>query len=109
MRPYTDETVVEFAEAGVGRLDVVSPGFAADCLETLEEIAIRYADSFSTSGGGSLAYIHALNARDDHVAFLSRLIEKHAGGWPEASHDWTDDDNSRERSRQRALAMGASQ
>lgn len=109
LRPYTDETVAELGRQGTSRLDVVCPGFAADCLETLEEIAMLNAEIFAASGGGSLSYIPALNARDDHVAFLTRLIEKHIGGWPESSTDWSASDVARERdkSRQRALAMGA--
>jgi len=109
LRPYTDETVTKFGSSGLQRLDVVCPGFAADCLETLEEIAIQNAAFFKASGGGSLYYIPALNARDDHVAFLARLIEKHAAGWPESSTDWSASDSAREqdKSRQRALTMGA--
>lgn len=109
LRPYTDETVTELGRSGVHRLDVVCPGFAVDCLETLEEIAMQNAEFFTAAGGGTLNYIPALNARDDHVAFLARLIEKHIGGWPEASTDWSASDTAREqdKSRQRALAMGA--
>lgn len=111
LRPYTDETITELGQQKLDRLDVVCPGFAADCLETLEEIVIRYGKLFVASGGGRLNYIPALNARDDHVAFLCRLIEKHVGGWPEASTDWSESEAARERdkSRTRALAMGASQ
>ena len=111
LRPYTDETVAQLGGQGLGRLDVVCPGFAADCLETLEEIAILYGGLFSESGGGSLSYIPALNARDDHVSFLAGLIEKHAGGWPESSTDWSAGEAAREqeKSRERAIAMGASQ
>lgn len=110
LRPYTDETVAGLGRKGMGRLDVVCPGFAADCLETLEEIAMQNAEIFSAAGGGTLNYIPALNARDDHVAFLTRLIEKHISGWPESSPDWSASDAAREqdKSRQRALAMGAS-
>ena len=110
LRPYTDEIVTDLGSEGVKRLDVVCPGFAADCLETLEEVEIRYTESFIASGGQSLNYIPALNARDDHVAFLSRLIEKHVSGWPESSTDWNASDAAREqdKSRQRALTMGAS-
>lgn len=110
LRPYTDETVTKLGSDGLQRLDVVCPGFSADCLETLEEIAIQNAAFFNSAGGGSLSYIPALNARDDHIAFLSRLIEKHAGGWPESSTDWSASDIAREldKSRQRAIAMGAS-
>jgi len=110
LRPYTDEMVAELGSKGLQRLDVVCPGFAADCLETLEEIAMQYASLFVGAGGGSFNYIPALNARDDHVAFLARLIEKHAGGWPESSTDWSASEAARERdkSRQRASTMGAS-
>jgi len=110
LRPYTNETVTELGGQGVARLDVVCPGFAADCLETLEEIAMQNAGFFTAAGGASLNYIPALNARDDHVAFLTRLIEKHIGGWPESSTDWSASDAARDqdKSRQRALAMGAS-
>ena len=81
------------------------------CLETLEEIAMQNSDLFAASGGGSLHYIPSLNARDDHVAFLCRLVEKHVSGWPESSTDWSASEDAREhdRSRQRALAMGAAQ
>lgn len=111
LRPYTDETIIELGSKGTERVDVVCPGFAADCLETLEEIAMQNAEFFTAAGGGTLNYIPALNARDDHVAFLTRLIEKHVGGWPESSTDWSASDVAREqdKSRQRALAMGASQ
>jgi ferrochelatase len=56
-----------------------------------------------------LRYIPALNARDDHVSFLSRLVEKHVGGWPEASTDWSLSDTARQldKSLQRARDMGA--
>jgi ferrochelatase len=82
LKPYTDETVKELGKRGVGRLDVICPGFSADCLETLEEIAMQNAEFFTEAGGGSLHYIPALNARDDHVAALTTLIERHTRGWP---------------------------
>jgi ferrochelatase len=109
LQPYTDETVASLGKSGMTRLDVVCPGFAADCLETLEEIALQNAEIFKAAGGGELNYIPALNARDDHVAFLSRLIEKHISGWPESSPDWSASDVAREqdKSRERALARGA--
>lgn len=111
LRPYTDETVADLGKQGISKLDVVCPGFSADCLETLEEIAMQNGELFVESGGGELHYIAALNARDDHIEFLCHLIEKHVGGWPEASTDLIASDIAREReeSRQRALAMGATQ
>jgi ferrochelatase len=110
LRPYTDESVAQLGQGGIKQLDVVCPGFAADCLETVEEIAMQNAEFFTEAGGESLNYIPALNARDDHVAFLTRLVEKNAGGWPETSSDWSasEDARQRDRSRERALARGAS-
>jgi ferrochelatase len=82
LRPYTDETVTEFGQKGLGRLDVICPGFSADCLETLEEIAMQNADFFTEAGGKSLHYIPALNARDDHVELMAQLVDRHTSGWP---------------------------
>jgi ferrochelatase len=111
LRPYTDETIQKLGGEGLGRLDVVCPGFSADCLETLEEIAMQNAELYQEAGGGDLHYIPALNARDDHVAFLARLIEKNAVGWPESSSDWSASETAHEleKSRQRALNLGANQ
>ncbi len=109
LRPYTDETIAQLGKDGLGRLDVVCPGFSVDCLETLEEIALQNGELFRDSGGGEISYIPCLNARDDHVKLLSRLIEKHCQGWPEVSPDWQDDTAERKKSRERALALGAAQ
>ena len=108
-RPYTEEVLQQWGRDKMGKVDVVCPGFAADCLETLEEIAMRGAASFVAAGGGELRYIPALNARDDHIAFLSRTIEKNVAGWPEASPDWSHSEAARrlEKSMQRARDMGA--
>lgn len=100
LNPYTDETVEKLGKQGLRRLDVVCPGFSTDCLETLEEIAMQNAELFVESGGKSLHYIPALNARRDHITFLADLVEKNLGGWPRS---YADDPASRER----ALAMGA--
>lgn len=109
LRPYTDETVARLARDGTKRLDVVCPGFAADCLETLEEIVMQNVGIFRRAGGDTLNYIPALNSRDDHVAFLAQLVERHAAGWPETSTDWNARDRAdeRDKSRQRALQQGA--
>lgn len=109
LRPYTDETLEQWGHKKVGNIDVICPGFAADCLETLEEIQMQNAELFASSGGGELRYIPSLNARDDHVAFLSRTIEKHVAGWPEASTDWSLSETARqlEKSLQRAREMGS--
>jgi len=100
LRPYTDETIIELGQQGLDQLDVVCPGFSTDCLETLEEIAMQNSELFQESGGKTLYYIPALNTRDDHLEFLSNLIEKHLGGWP--TFYGTDSGSS-----ERAVAMGA--
>ncbi len=109
LRPYTDETLEQWGRDRAGLIDVVCPGFAVDCLETLEEIAMENAALFRSAGGGDLRYIPALNARDDHVSFLSRTIEKNVAGWPEANPDWSLSETSQklEKSLQRARDMGA--
>lgn len=84
LKPYTEDVLAEFATNGMQRVDVVCPGFSVDCLETLEEIAIRYAEVFVEAGGSTLDYIPALNDREDHVAFLAALVTSQAQGWPEA-------------------------
>ena len=109
LRPYTDETFEEWGKAGVGNIDVVCPAFSVDCLETLEEISLEGAKQFKEAGGGELRYVPCLNARDDHISFLSRLVEKNVAGWPEASPDWSASDaaSEMEKSLRRARAMGA--
>lgn len=82
--PATDATVRRLAGEGVKTLDVVCPGFAADCLETLEEIAVQNAQFFREAGGGELRYIPALNDSPGHVAALAALARRHLQGWPHA-------------------------
>ena len=82
LQPYTDRTLEALAREGVRVLDMVCPGFAVDCLETLEENAIGNAELFCHAGGSELRYIPALNASPGHVAALSTLVRRHAQGWP---------------------------
>ncbi|MFA5939297.1 MAG: ferrochelatase [Sinimarinibacterium sp.] len=84
LSPYTDAHIVELARRGVRRLDVVCPGFSADCLETLEEVALRYGADFRKAGGEALRYIPALNADGPHINALATLIRRHLAGWPTA-------------------------
>ena len=105
LRPYTDETLVEWGREGLGRVDVVCPGFSADCLETLEEIAIRGRESFAAAGGGELRYVPALNADAAHVAALAALVERTMSDW---LADPGDDAASSGRRVVRARALGAS-
>ena len=83
IKPYTADTVTAMGRAGVESLDVVCPGFAADCLETLEEIDVQNREFFEGAGGGRFRYVPALNDRADHVRFLADLVERHLQGWVE--------------------------
>ncbi len=84
LEPYTDRTLAALARDGVRTVDVLCPGFAADCLETLEEIAMQNSARFVGLGGSALRYIPALNARGDHLDMLAGLILRHAEGWLES-------------------------
>jgi ferrochelatase len=79
LEPYTDRIIDQWAAQGVKTLDVMAPGFAADCLETLEEIALRYAEQFAARGG-TLRYIPALNDGGAHIGALTALLLREAGG-----------------------------
>ncbi len=83
LQPYTDETVEALGKQGVGRIDVICPGFAADCLETVDEIANENREVFEEAGGGELRYIPALNDRADHIAALADVVQRNIQGWPE--------------------------
>lgn len=82
LRPYTDKTLEKLPEQGVKNVAVMMPGFAADCLETLEEIKIEARDSFLGAGGENFTAVPCLNSRSDHINFLSKLAkDKLLQGW----------------------------
>lgn len=74
LQPYTDETVIALAQRGIKTLDVLCPGFSADCLETLEEVQQRYGELFHQHGGQVLRYIPALNASADHIQMMRGVL-----------------------------------
>jgi len=74
LRPYCDEVLSELPARGVRNLDVICPGFAADCLETLEEVDMQYRKQFTDAGGDRFSYILCLNDGAEHLRFLSELI-----------------------------------
>jgi len=76
LKPYTIETIAALPARGTDEVTVVCPGFAVDCLETLEEIAIENRERFMASGGRRFLYVPALNAGAPHVEFLASLIER---------------------------------
>jgi ferrochelatase len=109
LKPYTDETLRRLAQEGLQSVDVFCPGFSADCLETLEEIAMQNRDLFLESGGKRFNYIPALNDMPEHIEALTSLILRHAAGWPEVSSQWDQErvEETRAASRKYAIACGA--
>ncbi len=76
LQPYTDATLEELARGGVKKVAIISPAFSADCLETLEELAVENREIFIHAGGTDYRYIAALNDREDHINALLELIKK---------------------------------
>ncbi len=102
IKPYTTATLLELGKQKTKRVDVVCPGFVADCLETLEEIAMEGKEDFQHAGGGEYHYIPCLNERGDWIHALTDMVLDNLQGWlvePNAAE--------LEQSRLRALAMGA--
>jgi len=101
LQPYTEPTLIELARQGVGRVDVVCPGFVADCLETLEEIGIGGRQAFLANGGREFRLLPCLNEAPEWIEALAAIC---------ASHRWaprSEDPGTRARRRQRAAGMGA--
>lgn len=82
LEPYTEPTLIEMAKSGVSSVDVICPGFLADCLETVEEIAIECRDAFLNAGGKQFRFIPCLNDDPLWVEGLTALIQQHIQGWP---------------------------
>ena len=74
LTPYTDETLKMLAEKGTQHIQVMCPGFSADCLETLEEIAVQNREIFLEAGGKQYEYIPALNAAPEHIEMMANLV-----------------------------------
>ena len=84
LQPYTDKVLEKLPGQGVRSVQVICPGFSADCLETLEEIALQYKDLFEKSGGERFEYIPALNEDSEHIALLLELVQDNLRGWKDA-------------------------
>jgi len=81
LEPATDALLRAWGGEGLEGLDVVCPGFAADCLETLEEIALTGRETFELAGGRKFRYLPALNDRPQHIAALADIVDRHLAGW----------------------------
>lgn len=82
LQPYTEPSVQQLAKNGVKRIDVICPGFIADCLETLEEIAVEVKQAFLTAGGKEFHYIPCLNESPAWLRAMAEISEQHLAGWP---------------------------
>jgi ferrochelatase len=105
LQPYTDVLLEKYAQSGPRQLTVVCPGFAVDCLETLEEIDMRDRAAFFLRGGDELDYVPCLNSSERHTHLLEQLLIRQAHGWPEI--EGRGDPAALAAARERALAMGA--
>jgi len=103
LQPYTQQTLERLGKEGVKRVDVACPGFAADCLETLEEIAMECKAAFLSAGGKEYHYIPALNDRADWIQAMCAIVLENLQGWLECPSGEAADER-----RARAVAMGAS-
>jgi ferrochelatase len=81
LEPATQPTLEALGRAGTGRVDVICPGFVADCLETLEEIAMEVQAAYKASGGGEFHYIPCLNDQPAWIAALAAIVQRHLQGW----------------------------
>ncbi|EAB6718162.1 hypothetical protein DUP91_27995, partial [Salmonella enterica subsp. enterica] len=81
LQPYTDKTVEKLAKEGVKSIAVVNPGFSADCIETLEEIAGEAGEIFHENGGKDFAHIPCLNDSADGMKVIEFLVRRELSGW----------------------------
>jgi ferrochelatase len=107
LQPYTAPTLEALARAGTRSVDVICPGFPADCLETLEEIAMEGRDTFMAAGGQEYRYIPCLNDSPAFISALADLCQQHMLGWPTARGGEDARRAEGEKSRARATALGA--
>ena len=87
LKPYTDDTLKSLPGQGVKHVQVLCPGFSADCLETIEEIDVENRGYFMEAGGEQYHYITALNAKPAHIHALKALIERELSGWQKPDND----------------------
>jgi protoporphyrin/coproporphyrin ferrochelatase len=87
LTPYTINTIGKIAREGVRKLDVICPGFSADCLETIEEIDVENRNAFLSAGGEQFRYIPALNAREDFISFLTSFVISHSERWLQSARE----------------------
>jgi ferrochelatase len=105
LEPYTEPSLVKLAQGGLKSVNVICPGFSADCLETLEEIDQEAREAFLAAGGAQFSYIPCLNDHPAGMRALASVAEQHLQGWPTAAPEA----GALARQRERALAAGATE
>jgi ferrochelatase len=104
LQPYTEPSLIEMAKAGVGRVDVLCPGFTSDCLETLQEISQEAREAFLHAGGKEFHYIACLNDNPEWITALCNITLQHLAGWDTQT---APDAQALAASRAAALSLGA--
>ena len=107
LQPYTDKTLAELAAKGVARVDVICPGFASDCLETLEEIGMEAKETFLHAGGKTFHYLPVANDSQAYVTALAAVAMEHLHGWVSMDRDHDGAAAANAKSAQLATALGA--
>ena len=81
LKPYIEDIIMDYAKKGVKKLQIISPAFSVDCLETLEEIKIQYKELFLENGGEIFHYVPCLNDSDDQIDLIKSIIKENIKGW----------------------------
>jgi protoporphyrin/coproporphyrin ferrochelatase len=109
LKPYLAATLEDLGKAKTARIDVICPGFSADCLETLEEIAMEGKEIFQHAGGGEYHYIPALNENDAWIHAMTAIALENLQGWVSPTWDSAQAAKDNELTKTRAQSLGASQ
>jgi len=108
IKPYTDATMKSLPKQGIKDIQVICPGFSADCLETIEEIGEENREYFEAAGGEKFGFIKCLNDRDDHTQALAEIVLQHTQGWEERDgFDAMEDKKQREIAQTRSSELKA--
>jgi protoporphyrin/coproporphyrin ferrochelatase len=109
LKPYLASTLEDLGKAKTARIDVICPGFSADCLETLEEIAMEGKEIFQHAGGGEYHYIPALNENEAWIHAMTTIALENLQGWVTPTWDSAQAAKDNELTKTRAQALGAPQ
>jgi protoporphyrin/coproporphyrin ferrochelatase len=109
LKPYLAATLEDLGKAKTARIDVICPGFSADCLETLEEIAMEGKEIFTHAGGGEYHYIPALNENEAWIHAMTTIALENLQGWVTPTWDSAQATKDNELTKTRAQALGAPQ